>query len=239
MNFAMIPIKAVELHVTAEPWPFAIAESSRIAAHWQQAIASNPGIWNGRVLIGRQAAIAGGVLRGTLAITDYASFIAWRNLPHRDASWHIFGMPGIVTSDAAIVFGIMANHTLNAGKIYPPGGSLEPRDVCDDGRVDVLGSIARELLEETGLAVTDGMQMGLYAIPLERNITVISMLQFPWTADELERRVNGHIRKQENPELDGLWTVRSETDIRAEMPAFTLELISYFFAHRSRLTVSR
>ena len=35
----------------------------------------------------------------------------------------------IVTADGALIFGVMGARPANAGRVYPPGGSLEPRDV--------------------------------------------------------------------------------------------------------------
>ena len=52
-----------------------------------------------------------------------------------------------------LVVGVMGDWTLNAGKAYPPSGTLEPKDVRSDGSVDLYGNMRTELLEETGLEV--------------------------------------------------------------------------------------
>lgn len=227
---ALVPLRGLTFHMTDEPWPFAIENQERIAAHWQEATARNPHLWNGEVLIGRRAQVVDGILTGIFSKTDYASFTAWRAAPSGDGACHIFGMPGIITADDAIVFGIMADHTYNAGRIYPPGGSLDPSDIRPDGTMDILGSIVRELREETGLEAAEASPLGLYAIPIDSIITVVSFLRFKDDAASLERKVAAHLRREVQPELKGLHLVRQASDITREMSDFSIE-IAMFYLH--------
>ena len=236
MDCALIPIKQLDLRITDEAWPFAVNERHRIEAYWAEASKKNPHIWNGDVLIGRRAEIREATLAARLVTTDFASVIAWRGLKHQDDARNISGMPGIITADGAMIFGVMADHTYNAGKIYPPGGSLDRDDIRADGTVDVLGSIARELKEETGLDAAAASPAGLFALPMERALTVIFFLRFPWTARELERLIQKHVEAETKPELKALWTVREEANIRTEMAAFAAEMARYFLANREALT---
>jgi 8-oxo-dGTP pyrophosphatase MutT (NUDIX family) len=232
----LIPLTALDTRLSDEPWPFAEKRRADIAAYWQAALARSPRIWNGPVLIARQAAIDSGVLRARFIRTDFASVIAWRGLDHEDGSRHIFGMPGIISRDGVLLFAVMAGHTYNAGRIYPPGGSLDPGDVRPDGMVDILGSIARELAEETGIAASAARARGLYALPLGRAITIVSFLHFAETADQLEARVRDHLAREAEPEITGLWPVRSTSDITSEMSGFAIEMARFFLARRARLT---
>ncbi len=236
MNGTLVPVDRLDFHITDEAWPFSINERDRITAYWTEALAKNPRLWNGDVLIGRQTAINDGVLSGTFAITDFASVIAWRGLQHEDGARHVFGMPGIITSDGALIFGVMADHTYNAGKIYPPGGSLDREDIRSNGEVDVLGSIVREMKEEIGLEAARATPLGLYALVLDRALTVISFLGFPMTAREIEDMAQQHFATEAEPELKGLWIVRGSGDIVPEMAAFARIMAEYFVANRQALT---
>jgi 8-oxo-dGTP pyrophosphatase MutT (NUDIX family) len=234
---ALIPIRGIDLRITENPWHYAKAHRDEIETYWQQAVARNPHIWNGTVLIGHHAAINNGRLEGKMARTDFASVIAWRGLKHQDDSRHVFGMPGILTSDGAIVFAVMADHTYNAGRIYPPGGSLDLNDILEDGSVDVLGSIAREMKEETGLDSREAESGDLYVVPIERAITVVQFLHFPSTARELESRVSDFLNREKTPELKGLWIVRTPADIVSEMSGFAIEMAKHALSRRVALTL--
>ena len=98
-----------------------------------------------------RAMLIGGGLEARFIRSDFASLAAWRDwgLQASD-TLNCFGSAVVMSQDGARLYGRMADHTLNAGRIYPPGGSLEPADVTADGRVEVLGSIERELaVDET------------------------------------------------------------------------------------------
>ncbi|HTN96947.1 MAG TPA: NUDIX hydrolase, partial [Nordella sp.] len=125
-----VPITALDLHLHPGFWSFAEAEKIRIAEHWRQLAEANPRIWNGDVLICAKAEIIGTTLTGHFLKTDYASFVAWRDWgwPDKNVS-NCFGSAIVLSSDGALLYGRMAGHTLNAGRIYPPGGSLEMQDV--------------------------------------------------------------------------------------------------------------
>lgn len=98
-----------------------------------------------------QHEIAGTGLRGSFLETDYASFLAWRDWGFPDPTVkNCFALAGILTSDNAFLTGVMAAHTANAGRVYFPGGTLDPSDFIA-GKVNIESSMRRELTEETGL----------------------------------------------------------------------------------------
>ena len=109
-------------------------------------------MWNGRVLLGRNPVFAGARLSASYFETDFASFLAWRDwgFPDKDV-FNGFGMGALRCADGAFVLGEMGQHTSNAGRIYFPSGTPDLDDIRD-GAVDISGSVARELEEETGLA---------------------------------------------------------------------------------------
>ena len=132
-------------------WPFAAARRAEIDAHFAEAQRDNPQLWNGRVLLGRHPVFAGGHLTAGYFETDFASFLAWRDwgFPDKDV-FNGFGMGALRCADGAFVLGEMGQHTSNAGRIYFPSGTPDLDDVRD-GALDISGSVARELEEETGL----------------------------------------------------------------------------------------
>ena len=109
-------------------------------------------MWNGRVLLGRNPVFSGDRFSASYFETDFASFLAWRDWGFPDPSvFNGFGMGALRCADGAFVLGEMGQHTSNAGRIYFPSGTPDLDDIRD-GTVDISGSVARELEEETGLA---------------------------------------------------------------------------------------
>lgn len=229
-------ITSIALSMMEKEWSFATMKAAEIAAHWSAAVARRPELWNGEVLIGRGYRMSGSRLEAHLSHTSYASFIAWRSDAADSSACHIFGMPGVVTSDGALVFGVMAEHTYNAGRIYPPGGSLDPSDIRADGSVDILGSIARELQEETGLDPASARPLGIHAIELERTVIVLQYLGFPMPADEIVSMVAAKVTSERNSELCGIHLIRDHGDFRREMPPFAQAIAGHFLGNRPALT---
>src|SRR3984957_20632856 len=141
-------IATLDLRVRQEPWPFAQTRRDEIDAHFAEARRAKPEIWNGRVLIGRNAGHRDGRLTADYFETDFASFLAWRDWGFPDRSVvNGFGMGALQSSDGAFVLGEMADHTANAGRIYFPAGTPDLDDV-KRGAGDIAGSITREIEEE-------------------------------------------------------------------------------------------
>ena len=87
--------------------------------------------------------------------TDFASFLAWRDWGFPDSDvFNGFGMGALRCADGAFVMGEMGHHTANAGRIYFPSGTPDLDDLSGD-TVDIAGSVAREVEEETGLTPAD------------------------------------------------------------------------------------
>jgi hypothetical protein len=114
-------VTTLELAVRPIVWAFAEERRAEIAAHFAEKQRERPKLWNGRVLLGRDARFADGHLSATYFETDFASFLAWRDWGFPDkAVFNGFGMGALRTSDGAFVMGEMAQHTANAGRIYFP-----------------------------------------------------------------------------------------------------------------------
>jgi len=225
------PIASLDLWLGPGKWAFAQDERTRIKEHWRKLADQNPRIWNGDVLICSTTSLANKVLSGRFIKTDYASFVAWRDWgwPDKTVS-NCFGSAAVLSSDGALLYGRMADHTLNSGKLYPPGGSLEMRDVRPDGQVDVMGSIIRELEEETGLKASDAEKGELLAIYEGPRLSVAQVFRFAARAEALAGEVRRYLPSAHEDELSDIEIVRSTSQIDSTTPAYALALARYLIS---------
>lgn len=235
MSLTPIPITTLDLHLLSGSWSFAEAEKTRIAAHWRKLVEANPRIWNGDVLICVDAKIVDMTLSASFLKTDYASFIAWRDWgwPDKTVS-NCFGSAIVQSCDGALLYGRMAGHTLNGGKIYPPGGSLEMKDVGADGFVDVMGSLIRELEEETGLKADDAEKGELLAVFDGPRLSVAQVFRFDRTAQALAEAVRHYLRDGHDDELSDIEIVESSSQIDSTMPGYAVAIAQYLTGGEGR-----
>lgn len=212
--YRLDPVERIALRLTDDAWSFAQDNAAEIAKHWAGMTAANPTLFNGNVLLMAGGGLTDGFFQADLIEVDYASFITWRDWGWCDTSVHdCYGCAVIVSSDGALIMGRMASHTVNGGLIYPPGGSLTREDLLPDGSVDMVGSIARELAEETGLDAADADPDGFYLAASDQRLAIGQVLRFALTAEELAARVQSHIASEEQPELSHVIIMRDVTDV--------------------------
>ncbi len=134
-------VATLDLRFQPWSWPFAQTRRADIDAHFATKQRERPGIWNGRILLGRNPVFAGESFTASYFETDFASFLAWRDwgFPDRE-TFNGFGMGALRCSDGAFVLGEMGQHTANAGRVYFPSGTPDPDDLRD-GAVDMAGSV--------------------------------------------------------------------------------------------------
>jgi 8-oxo-dGTP pyrophosphatase MutT (NUDIX family) len=227
-------IHAVDrLDLVAEPWRWRFAEERRadIAAHFAAVRARSPAVWNGRVLLMHEYRLAGRALAGRWFETGFADFVAWRDWGRPDASvTNCFSMGALRTSDGAFLLGVMGAHTANPGHIYFAAGTPDPRDVID-GRVDLAGSVLREVAEETGLDPADyAAEPGWQAVVGRGYVALIRTLAAPMPAADLRARILDHLAAEAEPELADIRIVRGAADLDPMMPEF----VTTFLAHAWR-----
>jgi hypothetical protein len=146
-------VSTLDLAVEAWPWPFAEARRDEIAAHFAEQQRQRPGLWNGRVLLGRNPVFSGDRIAASYFEVDFASFLAWRDWGFPDPSvFNGFGMGALRGADGAFVLGEMGQHTANPGRIYFPSGTPDLNDVRG-GMLDIAGSVVRELEEESRIGI--------------------------------------------------------------------------------------
>jgi 8-oxo-dGTP pyrophosphatase MutT (NUDIX family) len=223
----IVRIKRLELALAPRPWPFAEARRGEIARYFDQLRATKPAVWNGRVLLLHDHAIAGDVFRGAYFETDYASFIAWRDWGFPDATVrNCFSLGALRGCDGGFLLGVMGSHTLNAGKIYFPAGTPDPSDIVG-GTVDLAGSIRREVAEETGLG-PDAYQgeEGWTCVLTKTHIAQIKVLHTRETATALRQRILAHLACEAQPELADIRIVRGPADLDPMMPPFVTAFLN-------------
>lgn len=219
-------VTTLDLAVEAWPWPFALERRAEIDAHFALLLRENPALWNGRVLLGRNPVFSGERFSASYFETDFASFLAWRDWGFPDKGvFNGFGMGGLLCVDGTFVLGEMGPHTANAGRIYFPSGTPDLDDVRD-GAVDISGSVARELEEETGLAPADYQgEAHWHCVFTGPVVAMIKVLRVDMPGDALRARIVGNLALQQSPELSDIHLVRGTADLTSAMPDFVAAFI--------------
>jgi 8-oxo-dGTP pyrophosphatase MutT (NUDIX family) len=224
-------VSTLDLAVEAWPWPFAEARRDEIAAHFAEQQRQRPGLWNGRVLLGRNPVFSGDRIAASYFEVDFASFLAWRDWGFPDPSvFNGFGMGALRGADGAFVLGEMGQHTANPGRIYFPSGTPDLNDVRG-GMLDIAGSVVRELEEETGLAPGEyESEPHWHCVYTGPALAMIRILQVDMPSETLCERIVANLASQREPELSAIHIVRDARDLNPAMPRFVTAFIETQFA---------
>ena len=225
--------RVTTLDLTAQPWPWPFAETRRaeISAYFAGKQAEKPQLWNGRILLGRHPVFTGSSFRASYFEADFASFLGWRDWGFPDPDvFNGFGMGALRCADGAFVLGEMGRHTANAGRIYFPSGTPDLDDISD-GTVDIAGSVAREVEEETGLTPAD-YRAGAHwdCVVSGAAIAMIKVLNVDGSGEALRARIEANLGRQHQPELSAIHLVRGTSDLTAAMPRFVTAFIEKQFS---------
>ena len=220
-------VTTLDLKVEAFAWPFAFLRRDDIDAHFAEKQREKPNLWNGRVLLARNASFAGERLEASYFETDFASFLAWRDWGFPDtAVFNGFGMGALRCADGAFVMGEMAPHTANAGRVYFPAGTPDPDDILG-GHVDIAGSVIREIEEETGLTPADYRAAPHWdCVVTGAAIAMIRLLNADIPGEAMRRRIEANLARQQKPELSAIHLVRQKRDLTAQMPRFVTAFLA-------------
>lgn len=217
----ILPVTDIDIRRVGGSWPLSAEQRAAVGAYWREALVANPHLWDGRILGltapgGGAPTVRGGIFRAEAREDAYSAFMLWRHQNFPDIGMcHAFGWALIAGSDGAIIYGVMGGHTANAGRVYPPGGSLEPRDVQTDGRVDVRRAIQLELEEETGLRPESAHAGAMVVVTDGPRLSFGRIFRFPEVADDLARRIRANLDRQEHRELADVVVIRSGAEARA------------------------
>jgi 8-oxo-dGTP pyrophosphatase MutT (NUDIX family) len=207
-------------------WPFAVERRAGIDAHFALKQAEKPQLWNGRVLLGRNPVFSRDRFSADYFEIDFASFLAWRDWGFPDNSvFNGFGMGALRGNDGAFVLGEMAGHTANAGRIYFPSGTPDLDDLRN-GMVDIAGSVAREVEEETGLTAADYAAAGHWdCVVSGAVIAMMRILNVKMPGEALRAKIEANLAAQHLPELSAIHLVRDISDLTLATPRFVTAFI--------------
>lgn len=214
-------VTTLDLPVRPFSWPFAAERHQDIDAHFAARQAEKPRLWNGRVLLGRKPVFSGDGFSAEAFEVSFASFLAWRDwgFPDKDV-FDGFGMGALRCSDGAFALGEMGQHNATAGRVYFPSGTPDPNDVRD-GKLDMSGSVVREMEEETGLTPADYCaEMHWDVVVMDQIIAMIKILHVAVTGEVLRRRIEANLARQQHPELSRIHLARGPRDLTSKMPRF-------------------
>jgi 8-oxo-dGTP pyrophosphatase MutT (NUDIX family) len=230
----IVPVDRLEVGVAPFRWRFAEARGDDIAAHFAACRQATPQLWNGRVLLMRDFAVADGILRGMYFEAGFAEFLAWRDWNFPDpAVVNCFAMGALRASDGAYLMGVMSENTANAGRIYFPAGTPEPNDVRGE-TVDLLGNVLRELAEETGLTAHDvSVAPGWHVVVDAPRVAVMKPIDVPHPASEVRTRMLRHLASETQPELSDVRIVRSAADLDPGMPRFVTAYLLHIWHYEN------
>jgi 8-oxo-dGTP pyrophosphatase MutT (NUDIX family) len=226
MPLAIHRVTQLDLKCDKWTWPFSVERRADIDAHFALKQIEKPKLWNGRVLLGRNPVFGGDRFSADYFEADFASFLAWRDWDFPDKRvCNGFGMGALRGNDGAFVLGEMAGHTANAGRIYFPSGTPDLDDLRD-GTVDIAGSVAREVEEETGLTTADYRADEHWdCIVSGAAIAIIRILNVDMTAEALRAKIEANLATHHSPELSAIHLVRGVEDFTAAMPRFVTAFI--------------
>jgi hypothetical protein len=223
----ILEIDRLECRVVRHDWEFERGFGKEVETHWAERKAANPALYDGPVLLAcraepRREASGENVLCVDFFEVGFSRFLAWRDFGFPDRGvYNCFAMPALRTADGAFLLGEMGPRHSCAGLLYFPAGTPDRSDVFD-GRVDLDGSVIRELAEETGICVEKSMFSPGWRVVFEsQRIACMKIIEWPAPASDVAARVERHISSEAEPELaSGYMLDRREQLADPRLPAF-------------------
>lgn len=208
-------VRSCRLQLNPGTWAFAQERGVEIAEHWHRRQAESPRLFDGRLLMSLPPTITEEVFHAELLATDFKAYLFWRESGFPDAGiFDGFGSALIRSVEGHVLLGRQRGGNINSGLAYLPGGFIDERDVQGDDSVDIAASIARELMEETGLEAGDfDRTSGYFITRYGSQISIAQDYRSPLLADALRTKMLTAIAKQHEPELDDIVVVTREADL--------------------------
>ncbi len=224
----VFPVSHIDLSVLPGEHPFHLRELAAVRENWAREVLVNPALYDGRMVFQHHVSIRDGAVKGEAYITPFSTFLWWRK-QRALGGFHLFAFAVAISSDGAMIAIRMAPHTANPGQVYCAAGSMDESDIVD-GYCDVEGNMRREVLEETGLDLNDAVaEPGYYGTHISRSVTLFRIFRFPWTADDMLRKIEAHMLVSEEDEVDGAVAIRSADPSAHHYSAAMLPILAWYF----------
>lgn len=224
-------IDECELAVGCGSWGFMTSQAGAIEAHWQAEQARNPNYFNGRIYVLEHGEVAGRRFSGRAVPADFKTYLYWRHLGYPESGVRdVFGSALIRSREGHVLLGRQQAGHINAGRIYPPGGFIDARDVGRDGRIDIAASTARELAEETGLdPLLARLAPGTWVTRLGPHVSLAHEFAFDLGSAALREEILLRMRESDD-ELSDIVVVRTVADLTEDVLPFAQALVRAVFA---------
>ena len=138
--------------------------------------------------------------------------------------FNIAAVAALQSADDAFLLGQMAPFTALAGQWVFPGGTPDPHDISPGGKLDLLGSVARELGEETGLDIgVCKVEPGWTLVRDGGFLALIKGLTVNESAERLRAKIMDHLASEAQPEFSAIRIVRGPADFDPTTARFVVE----------------
>lgn len=226
-------LSTIDVRVAAGArWSYATARAEAIDTHWADAVRQSPMYFNGNVHMTRRVRCDGDTLTAEMIQVDFKAYLYWRSCGFPSVGIiDAFGSALIRTADDAVVLVRQRTGQVNSGLYYLPGGFVDGDDVAADGRVDLRGSVNREVLEETGL---DGDALealpGYWVTRAGPHLSIAVGYRAALPAAATLEHINRYIAEHPDGELESAIAVRRAQDLQyLAMPEYARRLLHHIF----------
>jgi len=115
----------------------------------------------------------------------------------------------------------MAPFTSAPGQWVFPCGTLDPDDISSADMLDLIGSLGRELFEETGLDINVcQVEPGWTLVRDGEFVVLMKRIVVHESAEQLQANIMRHLANEAQPEFTAVRIVRRLTDVDPDTPRF-------------------
>jgi 8-oxo-dGTP pyrophosphatase MutT (NUDIX family) len=135
--------------------------------------------------------------------------------------FNIFAAAALQSADGAFLLGQMAPFTSSPRQWVFPCGTLDPGDISSASRLDLVGSLGRELFEETGLDIdVCQVEPGWTLVRDGGFVALMKRIMVNASAEQLQTNIMHHLANEARPEFTAVRIVRRLTDLGPDTPRF-------------------